>query len=63
MIDQLVIDSCLFFFTLRRGLKRRESCSPAQDLLPVDGVEVDDLVGLGGNNSVIKRSRWRTSGV
>lgn len=38
-------------------------CSPAEDLLPVDGVEVDDLVGLGRNDAVVERSRWRGSGV
>ena len=38
-------------------------CLPAEDFLPVDGVEVDDLVGLGRNDAVVKRSWWRRAGV
>ena len=56
-IDQLVINSCFFFHNIEIW------CSPAQDLLPVDGVEVDDLVGLGRNEAVVKRSPWRRRGV
>lgn len=37
--------------------------SPAEHLLPVDGVEVDDLVGLGRNKAVVKGSRWWRGGV
>lgn len=42
---------------------RKVEFSPAEHLLPVDGVEVDDLVGLGRNNTVVEGSWWWRGGV
>lgn len=59
-----LLDSFLFHFFFLHDIEIcNVRCSPAEDLLPVDGVEVDDLVGLGRNDAVVERSRWRGSGV
>lgn len=48
------------FYSIPRakGEQRNVSNSPSEDLLPVDGVEVVDLVGFGRNHSVAERSCW-----
>lgn len=50
-----------FLFEIQTGFE--EHLSPAQDLLPIDGVEVADLVGLGRHDAVVKRRCRRRSAV
>lgn len=47
----------LFFFLLNFW------CSPSKNFLPIDGVEVGDLAGLGRNNSVVEGGWRRRAGV